>query len=185
MENQYKAVNMHPTAAGGITVTTAGTGAAHDQGLAPLQEVTVRVRRRKMEKKKNGRKIKMMSVMIVMSAMRDLVAEEDLVAGEDIAGHGMADAVVVPPGRGRMRMENIQVVRAQEKNENLERREGKINVRDRLAVADDVHVQGDPVHQKEKRMRRRSRRSRKNIGMGRQRPLPMTIKDQNVHMYCD
>ena len=90
-----------------------------------------------MERKKIRRKNKM------MSEMRDLVAEDGLVAGEDIAGRGMADAAVAPPGQERMKMENIQVVIAQERNENRERREGKISVRDHLAVAGVALVQGN------------------------------------------
>lgn len=173
MGSQYREANMHPNAARD-TIITSGTrtDAAHVQDLAPLQMVTMRVKRRKTERTKTMRKIR---VRIMMTG---LVAEADPVVGEDIAGQPTGDAVVVLQGQGRMREKIIQEVTAQGKNENPGKREMKVSVRDHLVAVDADPAQDDPAHQRGKTMRTKSRRSKKNRGMGKQRAPPRRNEDQ-------
>jgi len=161
---------MHLNAARNTT-TTAGTGAVHAQDLAPLQMVTMKVKRRTMERRentiKNGLKI----------GMKDLVAEADPVVGEDIVGHPMGDAVAVLQGQGRMKEKIIQEATAQGKSENPGKREMKV-IRDHLGAADADLAQDDPTHQTGRMIMIKSPKSKKNTGMGWQRVPPRTIKDQ-------
>jgi len=167
---------MHPIVAGDILITTAGTGAAHDLGLAPLQEVTKRVKMKTSKRTRVRKKIRM------TREMRDLVAEEDLVAGVAIDDHpGLTGVVVVLRGQGETIMKTIQVVKAPKKNESQEMRMEK-RTKDHPVDADVDLVQGDPVHQKEiEEMKIQSRTSKKNTEMDRLTALLMIVKDHNVH----